>query len=97
MTISKEELDLAPAVREFGEDYDLDLSWLDTRGEWGIKAEPSKTGSVDTRFDPKPIYGYRMLMYFMKNLFKDSGVLLLMFHGTQSNPCQMILKELNAS
>ena len=42
MTISKEELDLAPAVREFGEDNDLDLSWLDTRGEWGIKAEPSK-------------------------------------------------------
>ena len=132
MTISKEELDLAPAVREFGEDNNLDLSWLDTRGEWGVKAEPSKrgltlgdiqlgsygepgdhsdnmtgrpgpepgmtlTGSVDTRFDPKRIYGYQMLMYFMKNPFKDSGVLLLMFHGTQSNPCQMILKEPSAS
>ena len=44
MTISKEELDLAPAVREFGEDNNLDLSWLDTRGEWGVKAEPSKRG-----------------------------------------------------
>ena len=44
MTISKEELDLAPAVREFGEDNNLDLSWLDTRGEWGVRAEPSKRG-----------------------------------------------------
>ena len=55
------------------------------------------TGSVDTKSDPNPIYGYKMLMYFKKNLVKDSGVLLPMFHGTQSNPCQMILKELNAS
>ena len=37
MTISKEELDLAPAVREFGEYNNLDLSWLDTRVNGGSK------------------------------------------------------------
>ena len=28
------------AIKEYADDYDLDLSWLDTRGEWGIKAAP---------------------------------------------------------
>ena len=28
------------AIKDYADDYDLDLSWLDTRGEWGIKAEP---------------------------------------------------------
>ena len=28
------------AVKDYADDYDLDLSWLDTRGEWGIKAAP---------------------------------------------------------
>ena len=27
-------------IKEYADDYELDLSWLDTRGEWGIKAEP---------------------------------------------------------
>ena len=44
MTLTDKELDLAPAVRDFGEENDLDLSWLETRGEWGVKAEPEKGG-----------------------------------------------------
>ena len=44
MTLADKELDLAPAVRDFGEENGLDLSWLETRGEWGVKAEPEKGG-----------------------------------------------------
>ena len=44
MTLTNEELNIAPAVRDFGEENDLDLSWLDTRGEWGVKADPGKGG-----------------------------------------------------
>ena len=28
------------AVKDYADDYDLKLDWLDTRGEWGIKATP---------------------------------------------------------
>ena len=41
MTTSNESL---KAVKEYADDYELDLSWLDTRGEWGIRAEPEKRG-----------------------------------------------------
>lgn len=41
MTTSDESL---KAVKEYADDYELDLSWLDTRGEWGIRAEPDKRG-----------------------------------------------------
>jgi hypothetical protein len=39
MTLTNEELNIASTVRDFGEGNDLDLSWLDTRGEWGVKAD----------------------------------------------------------
>ncbi len=33
------------AVKDYADDHELDLSWIDTRGEWGIKASPdSKKG-----------------------------------------------------
>ena len=44
MTLPNKELDIAPAVRDFGEENNLDLSWLDTRGEWGVKAEGGMGG-----------------------------------------------------
>ena len=36
-TIQNESLQ---AVKEYADDYELDLSWLDSRGEWDIRAEP---------------------------------------------------------
>ncbi len=41
MSASNESLD---AVRDYADDYDLDLSWLDRRGEWGVRAEPDRRG-----------------------------------------------------
>lgn len=41
MTISTESTKRAPL---YGEDYEPDLSWMDKRGEWGMKAQPSKRG-----------------------------------------------------
>ena len=41
MTTSDESL---RAVQDYADDFDLDLSWIDKRGEWGIKAEPDSRG-----------------------------------------------------
>ena len=41
MTAPNDSLD---AVRGYADDYDLDLSWLDRRGEWGVRAEPDGHG-----------------------------------------------------
>lgn len=36
--------DSLKAVQEYAEEYNLDLSWLDRRGEWGIRAQPGSHG-----------------------------------------------------
>lgn len=32
------------AIKSYADDNDLDLGWLDTQGEWGIRVEPDKRG-----------------------------------------------------
>lgn len=32
------------AVRDYADEFDLDLGWLDSKGEWGIRATPDKRG-----------------------------------------------------
>ncbi len=41
MTTVNESLD---AIKGYADDYDLDLSWMDTLGQWGTRAEPDKRG-----------------------------------------------------
>ena len=45
MTTTNESLE---AVRGYADDYDLDLSWLDRRGQWGVRAEPNGHGLTRT-------------------------------------------------
>ena len=41
MTTDNESL---KAVKSYADDNDLDLGWMDTRGEWGIRVEPGRRG-----------------------------------------------------